>query len=163
MSMRQGIDAPTAAGLSTKVCISGARWLLLLIEHYVAPSSIHGLGVFAANFVPKGTKVWMFHAAVDRVIPVSELAGLPDHVMERLEAHSEYLPECNSLRVSADGDYYMNHSDDPNLVDQGDEVFASRDIMSGEELVCDYRALLVPGFNPDICRPHLHLRQLWNR
>jgi len=127
---------------------------LLLIEHYVAPSSIHGLGVFAASFVAKGTKVWVFHPAVDRVIPVSELAELPDHVIERLEAHSEYLPWCHSLRVAADGDYYMNHSDDPNLEDNGDKVFARRDIHIGEELQCDYRQTVVLAFDPDTQTRH---------
>ena len=136
---------------------------MLLIEHYVAPSAIHGLGVFAVTFVPKGARVWAFHPAIDRVIPVSELAGLPDHVIERLEAHSEYLPGRNSLRIAADGDYFMNHSDDPNLEDHGDEVFARRDIHSGEELVCDYRALLVPGFDPDNRKPHMRIQQLLGR
>jgi uncharacterized protein len=122
---------------------------LLLIEHYVAPSSIHGLGVFAANFVPKGTKVWVFHPAIDRLIPVSELTGLPEHVLERIEIHAEYLPHLNAFRLGADGDLFMNHCDDPNLVDRGDEMFASRDIQAGEELHYNYRQTVIIAFDPD--------------
>jgi SET domain-containing protein len=127
---------------------------LLLIEHYVAPSSIHGLGVFAANFVPNGSKVWEYHPAIDRLIPVSDLEGLPDHVITRLEAHSEYLPDRHALRVAVDGDYYMNHSDDPNLEDDGVFVFARRDIRAGEELLCNYRQTVVIAFDPDTRRRH---------
>lgn len=102
----------------------------------------------------KGAKVWVFHPAIDRIIPVSELAGLPDHVIERLEAHSEYLPWCHSLRVAADGDYYMNHSYQPDLEDHGDEVFARRDIHIGDELQCDYRQTVVLSFDPDARTRH---------
>lgn len=128
-----------------------SRWggVLLLIEHYVAPSSIHGLGVYAATFVPKGTKLWEFHPVIDRVIPAGDLVGLPRHIIERIEAHSEYLPEFSASRMSADGDYYLNHSDDPNLEDIGGEMFARRDIQADEELQCDYRQTVVVAFDPD--------------
>lgn len=122
---------------------------MLLIEHYVAPSSIHGLGVFAASFVPKETKVWVFHPAIDRLIPVPELEGLPEHVIERIEAHGEYLPHLNAFRLGADGDFYLNHCDEPNLVDRGDEMFACRDIQAGEELHYNYRQTVVIAFDPD--------------
>lgn len=127
-------------------------WLLLLIEHYVAPSSIHGLGVFASSFVAKGTKVWVFHPAIDRIIPVSELAGLPDHVVERIKTHAEYLPRLDAFRLSADGDYYLNHCDNPNLENQDDELFAHRDIEAGEELLFDYRQTIMVSFYPDTKR-----------
>lgn len=130
---------------------------MLLIEHYVAPSSIHGLGVFVSVFVPKGAKVWAFHPVIDRVILIADLAGLPDHVIERIEAHSEYLPGRNSIRIAADGDYWMNHSDNPNLEDHRDEVFARRDIHAGEELLCDYRQTVVLGFDPDTRMRHMKI------
>ena len=127
---------------------------MLLIEHYVAPSSIHGLGVFAATFVPKGTKVWVFHPAIDRIIPVSELEGLREHVIARIEKHGEYLPEQNAFVITADGDYYMNHSDDPNLEIRGGESFARRDIQAGEEFHFDYRQAQMLAFDPDTGTRH---------
>ena len=147
--MRQSIDATAAAGLSTIICILEVGCPLLLIEHYVAPSSIHGLGVFSGTFIPKGTKVWAFHPAIDHAVPVSELDGLPDHVIERIETHSEFLADRAVFRLSADGGYFMNHSDDPNLSDQGEEMFARRDIQRGDELLCDYRQTVVVAFDPD--------------
>ena len=152
--MRPAIDAPVNAGLLTIICIGRLGCLLLLIEHFVGPSSIHGLGVFAAQFVPKGARVWVYHPAIDRIIPASDLAGLPGHVIERIETHSEYLPKQDAFRMSADGDYYLNHSDDPNLENRGDNIFARRDIQAGEELHFDYRQTLVLSFDPDTKLPH---------
>ena len=127
---------------------------MLLIEHFVGPSSIHGLGVFAAQFVPKGARVWVYHPAIDRIIHASDLAGLPGHVIERIEIHSEYLPDTDVFVISADGDYYMNHCDDPNLENRGGEKFAKRDIEAGEELHFDYHQTLELAFDLDIQLQH---------
>lgn len=130
---------------------------MLLIEHYVAPSSIHGLGVFAASFVAKGTKVWVFHPAIDRVIPVSELAGLPDHVVERIKTHGEYLHEQDAFLITADGDYYMNHCDDPNIEIRGGESFARRDILEGEELHFNYSQTRKISFDTNMKVPKMKI------
>jgi uncharacterized protein len=122
---------------------------LLLIEHYVAPSEIHGLGVFSVNFVPVGAVVWEAHPLIDREIGAAELASLPNHVVRMLQHHSEFIPSRNVFRLSADGDFYMNHSDSANIWVDGDHVFAVRDIHPGEEITCDYRQNRVMGFDPD--------------
>lgn len=127
---------------------------MLLIEHYVAPSPIHGLGVFAASFVPEGTKVWVFHPAIDRVIPITDLEGLPEHVIKRIEVHGEFLPHLTAFRLGSDGDLYLNHCDEPNLVDRGDEMFACRDIQAGEEMHYNYRQTIIVGFNPETGERH---------
>ena len=122
---------------------------MLLIEHFVAPSSIHGLGVFSATFVPQGAKVWTFHPAIDRIIYVSDLAGLPGHVVQRIKTHSEYLREMEAFIISADGDYYMNHCDNPNIENRDGEKFAIRDIREGEELHFDYGQTLALSVDLD--------------
>lgn len=122
---------------------------MLLIEHYVAPSPVHGLGVFSRHFVAKGTLVWSVHPVIDREIRESELHSFPPHVVALIHTHSEYLLERRVFRLSADGGYYMNHSDTPNLVDAGDEMFAARDIQPSDELFCDYRIAKVMAFDPD--------------
>lgn len=122
---------------------------MLLIEHYVAPSPVHGLGVFSRHFVAKGTLIWSVHPLIDREICESELHSLPSHVVTLIHTHGEYLPERSVFRLSADGGYYMNHSDTPNLADHGNEMFAARDIEPGEELFCDYRIAKVLAFDPD--------------
>jgi len=85
---------------------------------------------------------------------MSDLEGLPRHVIERIEVHGEYLPHLNAFRLGSDGDLFLNHCDEPNLVDQGDEMFACRDIQVGEELHYNYRQTVVIGFDPDTQRRH---------
>jgi uncharacterized protein len=122
---------------------------LLVIEHYVAPSTVHGLGVFTKHFIPKGSLVWRFHRVIDREITRADLEGLPEHVVESIKTHAEYLPSRDVFRLGGDGDYYMNHSDEPNVLDRGVSAFAARDICAGEELLCDYRTVRVAAFDPD--------------
>ena len=40
---------------------------MLLVKTYLDRSPIHGLGVFAAEFIRKGTRVWRFVESFDRV------------------------------------------------------------------------------------------------
>ncbi|MCE6959297.1 SET domain-containing protein [Cereibacter sphaeroides] len=122
---------------------------MLLVDHYIAPSPVHGLGVFARTFIPAGTKAWQAHPAIDREIPRAELDTLPPHVVSTIRTRAEYIPERDVFRLAADGDAYMNHCDSPNLVDAGDSMYAARDIEAGEELFCDYRVVRVAAFDPD--------------
>ena len=137
--------------------IKGDFAAVLLIEHYIAQSSIHGLGTFAAKFVQKGQKVWEFHSAVNTIVPASDLAGLPLHVIDLFKARSEYLHDIDSFLTSIDGDQFVNHSDAPNTAKHGEDWFASRDIHPREEITCDYRQTLVLGFNSETGKPHSQL------
>ena len=127
---------------------------MLLFEHYIAQSPIHGLGVYSAVKVHKGTKILAFHPSIDRIIPASDFEGLPRHVLALIESRAEYLEGQHAFLTSLDGDQFMNHSDEPNTVRIGDEWFASKDIFQGDEITCCYRETLILAFNPDTGKPH---------
>ncbi len=110
---------------------------------------MHGLGVFAKHSVAKGTKVYEFHPIIDREINASDLDQFPFHVIDLIKRHSQYIEDRAVFRLSADGDHFMNHSTDPNIEDCGEQMFACRDILAGDELLCDYRVTRVMAFNPD--------------
>jgi SET domain-containing protein len=122
---------------------------MLLTDHYISKSEIHGMGVFSAEFIKAGAVVWVYNCVLDIKIQEDKLVGLPEHVIARIKTHAEYFPAERHFILGTDGDYYMNHSDDPNLLDGGDKMFASRDISIGEELTCDYRIVKVATFDPD--------------
>ena len=92
-----------------------------------------------------GTKVWTFNAIIDREISKDDLKCLPPHTVALIVRHAEYRRDRRMFLLSGDGDHFMNHSDDPNIVKEGGDMVACRDIQSGDELLCDYR---VPRFWP---------------
>lgn len=93
--------------------------------------------------------MYQFHPLIDREISADEFANLPDNVRRLVRSHGEHDREKRVFRLSADGVFYMNHADDPNLEDRGNEMFARRAIQIGEELFCDYRVARVMAFDPD--------------
>ncbi len=117
---------------------------MLLISARVKPSAIHGLGCFAAEPVRKGQVVWRFDPRIDLLIPADEEEGLPLPTREFLEIYGYTVERDGGRYIVLCGDHsrHMNHSDDPNLLEGGDENelnIAARDIVEGEELTCDYR------------------------
>ena len=121
---------------------------MLLIDHYVAESDIHGLGVFSAQSVKRDDLTWEFNPVIDREIPREKLSDLPDHVVEKIYKHAWYHPENNCFWLAADGDYFMNHSDMPTMEVRGHSFVAARDLVFGDELTCDYRVVKVFDFDP---------------
>lgn len=122
---------------------------MLLVEHFIAPSEIDGFGVFASRVIALGEVAWIFHPLIDIEIHEAELDGLPEHVVNRIRRHGEYYVDRSTFILSADGNAFMNHSDNPNLEDLGDQLVARREILFGEELTCDYRVTPVLDFDPD--------------
>jgi SET domain-containing protein len=123
---------------------------MLLVGHCVKPSPIHGLGVFLLEPVPSGTVVWRYDPMFDIEIPADSVARLPKEEAETVYHHAEYLPDRRIFRLGNDADIFMNHSKGPSLVDQGDEMIASKDLKVGDELTCDYREVKVIGFTSEI-------------
>ena len=112
---------------------------MLLIEHFVGPSKIHGLGVFSRQQVRKGTLIWEFNPLIDLKICRGDLLALPDHTRNWIVDRAEYYPSGDFFVLGADGDQFMNHSDEPNLRSNGLLGFSTREILEGEEITCRYR------------------------
>ena len=130
---------PTSA---TKVP-AGPEWLPL---HQGAAA---GLGLFADEFIPKGTVIWRFDGPVDRRYDESQLAALPEEDRERLLTFCYLNPGTRLYVCCGDNDRYINHSEQPNTEDLGFEegvfegegiTIAARDIQPGEEILSDYRS-----------------------
>ena len=109
------------------------------VPTYLAPSPLHGTGVFTAVPILAGTVIWEFDHPVDLEIRPEEMITIPEPFQSRFR-HFCYLDERGIYVLCGDNARFMNHSQAPNCDDSGVATIAARDITSGEELTCDYRS-----------------------
>lgn len=121
---------------------------MLLVETYLAPSRIQGIGLFTRDAIPAGTKIWEFTQGFDQELSQEEVERLSDPCRERVLNYAYYNAQKMRFVLCADDARFMNHSEHPNVLDVGfgngngmeGEAFAARDIDPDEELTEDYRA-----------------------
>ncbi len=97
-----------------------------LINTFIKPSKIHGLGLFAQRDIKKGEGV---------------VQGYAD-----FNFHKEWVDYAKKWKLKSfahnNGYCMINHSEDFNTVRNKDfEIIASRNIVTGEEITEDYNAL----------------------
>jgi SET domain-containing protein len=112
---------------------------MLLIKTYLDESVIHGLGVFASEYIRKGTKVWRFVPDFDRVWSPREFAKLPKPARDFIQRHGYRVD--GEILLTADHDHHINHSEDANTRWHNGHIVARRDIPKGTEITNDYRML----------------------
>jgi SET domain-containing protein len=116
---------------------------MLLVPTRLAPSAIHGFGVFAAEPIAKGTAVWRFAKGFDMEFSPDIVPTLPAHVREFF-SHYGYLDRnVQRIVLCFDDARFVNQSDMPNVAtDYAQDPYgldvALRDIAAGEELTMDY-------------------------
>jgi SET domain-containing protein len=122
---------------------------MMLVPIYVAPSSIHGVGVFAAEPIAKGTTVWI--PLYDRKFTDAEVAEMPPLMREFIDVYGYKDDRYPGIVFcGVDNGRFMNHSDTPNTDQLEEGNVAVRAIAAGEELTCDYALM---GEEPPGPRP----------
>lgn len=114
---------------------------MLLVHATKGPSPIHGQGLIARQFIPKGTRMWEFRRGYDQTFTPEQLMALPAFARQQVLYYSYYDPRSRLYVTSLDDDRHTNHAENPNCIldDDGDSTIASRDIHEGEEILWDYR------------------------
>ena len=114
----------------------------------LAPSPIHGIGVFAIRDIPRGRNPFNTLSKYARPgyvrITNAELDALPQKLREMIRAlfvptdGEMWLPTCGTNLVYLNA--YLNHSTSPNLrTRDGFNFITIRRINVGDELTVDYR------------------------
>ena len=111
---------------------------MLLVKAWVGVSKIHGFGLIAHEFIPKGKVVWKLVPGFDIMLSEDELRKLPPTVQEQFLHYGFFHPELERHVLSADDDRFSNHSDTANVRFHGDHAIAIRDIHEGEEMTDNY-------------------------
>lgn len=121
---------------------------MLLVKTYIDRSPIHGLGVFAAEPIAKGTKIWRYVEGFDRCYTPKQFARLPKPARDFLKDYGYRVD--GEIIFTVDNDHYINHSDDPNTYLKSGYAIARRNIRKGQEITNDYRE-----FDPALCAAFL--------
>ena len=117
---------------------------MLLVKTHIGPSKIHGIGVFADEFIPKGTRVWEVTAGFDFKVPRADIERLPEAMRVQMLTYSYTEYVTGLCVVCTDNARHENHADRPNTREvhvSGSSAFsvAVCDIQIGEEITCGYR------------------------
>ncbi len=117
---------------------------MLLIKATAQSSSIHGLGLFADQDIPKGTQIWKFSPGLDLEINPSDFDGLSQYEKDFINFYGFKSKKTDNYHLSFDNVRFINHSKEGNItIDQTvDDIeyplVASKDIKQGEEITQDY-------------------------
>ncbi len=122
---------------------------MLVVKTKIGQSKIEGIGLFADQFISKGTVTWKFNPKFDIYFEPNEVEKMSD-LQKDLIIHFAYLSKKSGMYVySIDNTRFTNHSTSPNIAEDeklsdGDAeicTIATRDIQIGEEITVDYRSI----------------------
>jgi uncharacterized protein len=115
---------------------------MLLVKTFLKPSAIHGIGLFAAEDIPRGTVVWRLDPAIDVELTEAQIEGLSPASRDQIVKYTYLDIVSRTYILCGDDARFFNHEDAPNCFDypdgRGGTTVAARDIRAGEELTSDY-------------------------
>ena len=111
---------------------------MMIVKNYVAPSAIHGVGVFAGEDIKQGTRIYEVIEAVDIVMTQEQAAAYGDEFARFMRIFAYVEPSDRTMVISVDNSRFMNHAQEPNTGWDDRFGWATRDIHKGEEITCDY-------------------------
>jgi len=111
---------------------------MLLVRAWVGPSKIHGLGLIAHEFIPKGTVTWKLVPGFDVILSEDKMQNLPQSAREQVRHYAYFDSKLKMHVLCSDDARFTNHSDDANDRFCGDHTVAARDIHDGEEMTDNY-------------------------
>jgi len=114
---------------------------MLRVKAYIAPSGIHGMGLFAGEPIAKGSVVWGFDPPVDQRFKPEQLRDMSGEMKLFLSRYA--YSDRGTLVLCGDHARFMNHSSEANCGNDPTRQYtlALRDIAQGEELTDNYSTM----------------------
>jgi uncharacterized protein len=113
---------------------------MMLVPTYLDKSRVHGIGIFARDFIPEGTRVWEFTLGCDQVYSEDDLAALRPLQRDTILFYGYVEPGRDGVVLCCDNARHFNLLRGANcgsgdhVVDGYISTLALRDIAAGEEL-----------------------------
>ena len=114
---------------------------MLQIKTKIKKSRIHGMGLFADQFIPKGATTWEYTSSIDPSFTLKTVKSLPQKSRDFLLYYTYLDKKLNKLVLCSDNQKYINHTRNKKLENISATTrkdVAARDIKAGEEMLCDY-------------------------
>lgn len=112
---------------------------MFTVKTKIKESAIHGIGVFADEFVPQGYVIWRYQQNFDTTINDEQFVELPKIAQEYLLHYGHYSKDEGGYVLCGDSGRFTNHSKTPNIqMLNVTETIAIKDIEIGEEITEDY-------------------------
>ena len=94
---------------------------MLFVPTRLAPSPVHGLGLFALESIRRGTVVWRFTAGFDLDLDPA-LVQQQTQILRETLLHYGYIdPRLNRFILCCDNARFINHSNVPNIAPDFDD------------------------------------------
>ena len=87
---------------------------MLVIRTRLGPSKIHGIGLFADEFIPKGTVTWQFKDGFDVRLQQRAIDSLSEPAREQVLKYSYFDKQLGLYELCSDDARFFNHADEPN-------------------------------------------------
>ena len=116
---------------------------MLKIKTKIGVSKTHGIGLFADQYIPKGTVTWQYTPDFDLTFEETSLNALPEVAKATMLHYSYFDKDLGKYVTPIDDLRFINHTEDVakvNITSTPKEDVATHDIQIGEELFCNYNS-----------------------
>ena len=90
---------------------------MLLVKTKIGQSKINSIGLFADQFIEKGTTIWKFQQGFDLRVGKDELDNLSESAKAQFLKYAYLNPDTQKYILCFDDARFFNHSDEPNSID----------------------------------------------
>ena len=112
---------------------------MILVKTTLGVSAKHGIGLFADQFIKKGTVTWEYAPEFDTAFTEEQIARMSEPAQKIFWHYAFYDKKQDKHVLCFDDQRFINHDkDSPNITSTPYKDTAARDIQKGEELLCNY-------------------------
>ena len=82
---------------------------MILVSAKLKSSDIHGIGIFAKQFIPKGTKVWEFKDGFDLIFSKEQVDNFSEAAKEQILNYAYISKKTGNYILCTDDSRFFNH------------------------------------------------------